>query len=615
MATSRHQTRFELTATDKTRAAIKSAETGFKQLDGMVSRLSVGVAGLAGAGGIGLLITSQIEGARQARAYSDALGLNIETLTSWQAASQTVGIQADKMADIFKDVSEKIGDAFRNDAGEAKEALQSLNLSISEMVQLSPDQQLLRIAGALNQVSTQAEKIQIMEALASDAALLLPLLDNNASKLKEIATDARATGAALTEVEADKLLTAGEAMADLKRASEGLSQTLAVTLAQHLTNLIEFADDIVEKFSDAEDAVGDFFDQFFSASNQEAFTSLENARASLDLMERRAARLSAGIEEGGFGPNSSPARRLANLQKEIELQRQKVALAERQQKIMEDFRAGRPLRVDIEGGGGGGGGSEIGDTQRAQMEAAAEKFRLSLLGKEEALMESHLRQMDQIEQFEAAKIITEQEAQALHYAAAIDYEQKLTAITEAEANKRAQAEAKVQGHITGLKQRGMSLAVGLLRTLGQEHEGAAYAAIALEKALAINQINIEAGKAHMAAYGLLALGTAGPLAVSAMHTQIEASRAFAIGMTVATGLAEAANVSSSGGGGIGASGAPTPVQPVDNPIAPTSVPADGGPAQGNQITVLIKGEGVFDDMVRNSVEVLSANDELVIVRG
>jgi len=564
-----HETRFLLTAQDKTKVALKSAEDGFKGLDGVVTKLTAGFAGVAGLGGIGLLVTKQVEAARIADNYSKALGVNVETLTAMQSAFQTVGIQSDKTADILKDVAEKIGDAFRNDAGEAKEALESLNLNIAQMAQLSPDKQLLAIADAMNQVGTQGEKIQIMEALASDASLLLPLLDNNAAKLRELTDAAIDSGAALTDIEVDNLKAAGEAMDELKRSSDALGQALASELARPLARVLRLLSvGIPSAIETAQTAI----DNWFLRGSDITGAPGEIDPATAQMLQQRGA---AWLEEMRKGAQQA---------------------------------GGMSLVVS-----GGSTDPGISDKDREKMEAEAEKFRQSLLTKEEILMEGHLRQLDMIDQFEANKIETEMGYDEMRMQAALSYEQKMTQITDQENAKRLQLEQAAQSKILGLKARGNALAVGLLRTLGQEHEGAAYAAIALEKALAIGQINIEANKAHMAAYGLLTLGVAGPAAVAAMHSQIETSRAFAIGMTLASGLAEASNVSR-GGGSISASGAPAPVTPVESPLTPPS--ANGlAPAAGNQITILIKGEGPFDDMVRNSIEVLSDNDELVFING
>lgn len=568
MATSKHETRFVLTAQDKTKVALKSAEDGIKGLDGVVSKLTAGFAGLAGLGGIGLLINKQVDAARQADAYSKALGVNVETLTAMQSAFQTVGIQSDKTADILKDVAEKIGDAFRNDAGEAKEALEGLGLSVAHIAQLSPDEQLLAIANALGQVGTQGEKVQIMEALANDASLLLPLLDNNAEKLRELTQAAKDSGAALTDIEVEKLQKVAEEMRKMDIATEALSQTLVVEFSSAVVLALQGINALTEGVSGYINTV----------------TSGIGAGV-------------AGIYELMFGTKG--------VQAGMPMEIRKKAFEYQQAWNEGRIEAMQNSQITVEGG--------IGDKERENLEKEAEKMRESLLSKEEILMEGHLRQLDLIDQFEANKIETQMSYDEMRMQSALDLETKLTAITEQENRKREQMEAKVQGHIANLKQRGLSIAVGLLRQLGQEHDGAAYAAIALEKTLAIAQINIEANKAHMAAYGLLQLGVAGPAAVAAMHTQIETSRAFATGMTLASGLADAYSVGRGGGGG--SFGGATPVSPVENPITPLSNPVETAPIQGNQITIRIVGDGDFKDLVVKSIEQAEENDEIRIING
>ena len=605
-----HETRFLLTAQDKTKVALKSAEDGIKGLDGVVSKLTAGFAGLAGLGGIGLLINKQVDAARQADAYSKALGVNVETLTAMQSAFQTVGIQSDKTADILKDVAEKIGDAFRNDAGEAKEALEGLGLSVAHIAQLSPDEQLLAIANALGQVGTQGEKIQIMEALASDAALLLPLLDNNAEKLRELTQAAKDSGAALTESEVQTLKDAGEAMAKLDRTSDALGQTLAVTLAPHLTSLLEFADDMVKKFGKAETAVSDFFDQFYSAGNNEAFTSIENAQNKLDLMVRRAARLRSGIEEGGFGPESAPARRLANLEKEIELQRENVRLAERQNELMLQYREGGKFQIEVENNGLN---NNLGCAAEDKQQEEYEKFRQSLLTREEAIMESQARQLEQLQMFKDAGLEMEMSYDEMRTRIVEDTETKLTGVYDQEAKKRAQIESNLQSQLAGLRQIGLNQALGVLNMLAQKSEGWALAALAVEKGMALAQISVNEANAIVATKTLYALGPAAPGALSAALADVTSTANFARGMVIASGLYQASQMGSGGAGSVGnvasAVQAPAPLlQPPTNPV-------ETAPTQGNQITLLIKGDGAFDDMVRNSIQVLSDNDELVIIHG
>jgi hypothetical protein len=608
MPTSNHETRFLLTAQDKTKVAIKSAEAGFKGLDSIVSKMAVGFAGLAGAGGIGVLINSQIDAARQAKAYSDALGVNIADLTRWQAAAETVGIGADKMADIFKDTAEKIGDAYRNNGGEAKEALESLGLSVERIAQMAPDDQLMAIAGALQDVQTQGEKIQIMEALASDAALLLPLLDDNAAKLRELIDLADASGRTLNDIEADKLLQAGEAMRRLNMEAEGLAQTMAIELSDAISTVIrKIGTGLPRAIETSQNMIKGLWLAFADDDEINALLRAEtiqekNIQRALAMQTQAAEKYSRALIDlnGELAPHQEL--RLERIKQELEAWNKVVSLLQ------------NPPQLSVTPGGDAGEGDSAGIPKISPdaLSKMEETLTNSLLSRREIIMNAYLEEIEFIDMAEAQGLETKVGYDEMRMASHMKLNEAITAEDEKSARKRAQIEAGVQSTITGLKQQGLNQAIGILRQLGQEHDGAAYAAIALEKALAVAQINIEANKAHMAAYGLLQLGLAGPMAVSAMHTKIEASRSFALGMTAAAGLFEASQV---GRGGSAGGGGAVPVTAVESPTNLAPVNSIAAPAQGNQITIVIKGEGPFDDMVRNSIEVLSHNDELVFING
>lgn len=606
MATSTHETKFVLSASDKTKAAIKSAEAGFKGLDGMVSKLAVGFAGLAGAGGIGILINSQVNAARQAQAYSAALGMNIADLTRWQAASETVGIGADKMADIFKDTAEKIGDAYRNGAGEAKEAVETLGLSLDSLANMSPDQQLLAIANAMQNVQTQGEKIQIMEALASDAALLLPLLDNNAEKLRELTQLADATGRTLTQVESDKLIKAGEAMNRLSMSAEGLGQTLAVHLAEPLAEIIDYLNVGIPS------AINWASSQINSLQISNITNRIESAQEKINELTIRRNQL----EQEHAEILASGVFKVAGLERVKQDLAEQTDLVNRLNIELEQLRSPADPLITVSGNSGGSAnGAGSNDAEKLSQSAFSKMeqgLATSIMTRREMIMNSYLEEQEMIDQAETLKLETLMGYDELRMQSHYQMTEAMMKEDEKAAKARAQLEGVVQNKIASLKQMGMAQGVGILRMLAQEHEGFAYAAIAVEKALAIASINIEANKAHMAAYGLLQAGLLGPGLVSAMHTQIEASRSFATGMTVAAGLFEASQVGRGGGGG---GGGAIPVTPVQSPTNLAPINSISAPEQGNQITIVIKGEGPFDDMVRNSVETLSNNDELVIVRG
>ena len=140
-----------------------------------------GAATAAGAAlGVGLITrytAAQAQLAERLDNTSEALGINAQRLQEQQYAFSRVGIDAEKTADILKDVSDKIGDYAATGGGEAADLFENLNISVEQLQQLAPDQQLLAIAQALDEVEDRGQQVFFLEAIANDASLLLPLLE------------------------------------------------------------------------------------------------------------------------------------------------------------------------------------------------------------------------------------------------------------------------------------------------------------------------------------------------------------------------------------------------------------------------------------------------------
>ena len=213
---------------------------------------------------------SQSELARQTLASADAFGVSAVKLQEWQYAFERVGVNGEKTADIMKDVSDKIGDAFLNNGGEALDAIKGLNLDIEKLVRLRPDEQILSISERLNGLPKSGQ-IQILESLASDASLLLPLLDNNAEKLRELAAEAQKRGAIFSEDELKKLADADSAFQKILASVKGFGNQLVVRLAPAFKRLAETID---EALLNKPKLVNDISDAFVTLIEKvQAFTA------------------------------------------------------------------------------------------------------------------------------------------------------------------------------------------------------------------------------------------------------------------------------------------------------------------------------------------------------
>ncbi|KJN16798.1 phage tail tape measure protein [Enterobacter sichuanensis] len=189
-------------------------------------------AGLAvGAAGFQLLKSTSKQITETDR-WAKSLRISTQELLAWQFAAEKAGVSGDQMADIFKDIGDKIGDAVLNKSGEAVDALNALGLSAEKLSKVSPDKQLLAIGESLGKIGTNAEKTTILESLGNDLSKLLPLFDNNNEKLKQFLELAKDYGVAPDPASIDDLVKVNQLFEDMEAQVAGLKMEIAAGLAK-----------------------------------------------------------------------------------------------------------------------------------------------------------------------------------------------------------------------------------------------------------------------------------------------------------------------------------------------------------------------------------------------
>ncbi|HGT3163363.1 TPA: phage tail tape measure protein [Klebsiella pneumoniae] len=212
-----------------------------KQVQDYVAKSSAALAGIGaaaiaaglavGASGFQLLKSTSRQIAETDR-WAKSLQLSTQELLAWQFAAEKAGVSGDQMADIFKDIGDKIGDAVLNKSGEAVDALNALGLSAEKLSKVSPDKQLLAIGESLGKISTNAEKTTILESLGNDLSKLLPLFDNNNQKLKQFIDLAKDYGVAPDPSSIDDLVKVNQLFEDMEAQVAGLKIEIAAGLAK-----------------------------------------------------------------------------------------------------------------------------------------------------------------------------------------------------------------------------------------------------------------------------------------------------------------------------------------------------------------------------------------------
>ncbi|WP_427034021.1 phage tail tape measure protein [Enterobacter hormaechei] len=184
-----------------------------------------------GAAGFQLLKSTSKQIAETDR-WAKSLNISTQNLLAWQFAAEKAGVSGDQMADIFKDIGDKIGDAVLNQSGEAVDALNALGLSAEKLSKSTPDQQLMAIGEALSKINTNAEKTTILESLGNDLSKLLPLFDNNNDKLRQFIALAKDYGVAPDPSSIDDLIKVNNIFEDIEAQVKGLKMEIASGLAK-----------------------------------------------------------------------------------------------------------------------------------------------------------------------------------------------------------------------------------------------------------------------------------------------------------------------------------------------------------------------------------------------
>ncbi|WP_373452468.1 phage tail tape measure protein [Pseudomonas aeruginosa] len=115
-----------------------------------------------------------------------------------------VGIEQEKLADIFKDVNDKVGDFLNTGGGALADFFENVapkvGVTADQFRNLSGPQALGLYVSSLEKAKvSQSDMTFYLEAIASDATALLPLLRNNAEGFKTFGDAAQAAGAILDE--------------------------------------------------------------------------------------------------------------------------------------------------------------------------------------------------------------------------------------------------------------------------------------------------------------------------------------------------------------------------------------------------------------------------------
>lgn len=180
---------------------------------------------------LGLIYKQQSSLIDQTAKFADRIGITTEALTQYRYASELTGVGQQKFDTAMQRMTRRTSEAAQG-TGAAAGALKELNLNAAELNRLTPDQQLKRIADAMQNVENHSDRLRLsVKLFDTEGAAMVNMLSNGSQGLNDMAAEADRLGVTLSRIDAAKIEMANDSMARLAAMSDSWKRSLAVEMA------------------------------------------------------------------------------------------------------------------------------------------------------------------------------------------------------------------------------------------------------------------------------------------------------------------------------------------------------------------------------------------------
>jgi hypothetical protein len=203
------------------------------------ARIAATAAATALAGAVVAMTRSTVAAANEINQLSQVANAAPEVFQRWSAASATVGIEQEKLADILKDVNDRVGDFLQTGGGPMADFFENIaprvGVTADQFARLSGPEALQLYVDSLERASvSQQEMTFYLEAMASDTTRLIPLLQNGGAEMTRLGAQAQALGAVLDADAIAAMRRSELALVSIGQVFTGVRNRIAVALAPSL---------------------------------------------------------------------------------------------------------------------------------------------------------------------------------------------------------------------------------------------------------------------------------------------------------------------------------------------------------------------------------------------
>lgn len=481
--------RLGLDDSDLNRGATQSRRTlgglrsEMRSLANTAGKVSVSAGAVGGALLVGL-VNRGGEAAQEIKNLSQVANASTREFQRNAAAARTVGVENEKLADIYKDMNDRVGDFLETGAGPMADFFENIapqvGVTAEQFAKLSGPDALQLFVDSLEQANVgQAQMTFYMEQIASDSTRLLPLLRDNGRAMETAGDRAEELGRVLSDVQLDALDDAKVSIDELGFAMGRTATLASATFAPPVQAIAEVLQgELADAFKESEDDVvswGETFSRvlvFVADAAGAATGTIGTVFATLGRdIGARAAQLNAGLR-GNFSEVRSIQSELTqdlsdmwgDLLNDSNFTKYRDRWAELRDEIDSTRDSATGFGQELTGqlnmlaGGGGGDGAAVSSGQDIErmgmggisrmrqtptladpMEAARERgeerlkqVERQLMSERELQQENYEQQLEMLIEAKDAEAVTEQEYRELREEAESQHVERMNKLREQE---------------------------------------------------------------------------------------------------------------------------------------------------------------------------------------
>lgn len=227
--------------------------------------------------------------AREITNLSKISGESAETFQALAYGAKTVGIENEKLADILKDVNERVGEFSANGAGPMKDFFEEIapkiGVTIDQFKRLSGSEALQLYYDSLEKAGASQQQMTFyLEQMASDTTKLIPLLKDGGRGFATLAQEAENARVIISEMDLQVLNENSKAFDDMANSVKALSADLAVLMNPEIERMAELVKRSVAGWRGLIDRIKEYRD--LADANEKANELLEGSAERLGQMEQ-----------------------------------------------------------------------------------------------------------------------------------------------------------------------------------------------------------------------------------------------------------------------------------------------------------------------------------------